>query len=76
MMEQEYVSTNYSDGVGNRINVIYDILLTDNYLETVSNYNYYMTLGASLGSAAQVKPLQFHRITFNYIIDSLIKNMP
>jgi hypothetical protein len=54
MMEQDYVSTNYSDGIGNRIHVKYDVLLTDNYLETASNYSYYMTLGASLGSSVQV----------------------
>ncbi len=52
--KQDYISTSDSDGPDNRMSFTYDIVLTDNYWETVSSYEYFMNLAASLGSLSQV----------------------
>ena len=54
LLEADYLSTNFTDGPGNRLSFLYDVVLTDNYFETLSNSSYYMNLAASLGSAYQV----------------------
>ena len=54
MAKQDYISTSDSDGPDNRMSFMYDIVLTDNYWETVSSYEYFMNLAARLGSLSQV----------------------
>ena len=55
MAVQDYISTSNTDGPGNRISFLYDLVLTDNYCETVSSYQYFMNLAASLGSLSKVE---------------------
>jgi len=55
LAEQDYISTSDSDGIGNGISYLYDIIFSDNFLETQSLYSYYMNLAASLGTNSQVE---------------------
>ena len=63
--EQDYISTNYSDGIGNRLSFQYDLVVTDNYLETVNSFPYYMNLAASLDSFTEV--INTFKIIFNLL---------
>jgi hypothetical protein len=65
MVLEHNVSTNNTYGSNNRILFQYDIVMTDNYIETSSFYQYFMNLAASMAYIGKVLYYNFF-LKFRY----------